>query len=82
MNNISERARLLQKELPERLVPSNPQTFITVFELGDPPDDITIFCALIPDSELAKTLANDDWELQFGHGQPYFEHDGTRVSSY
>lgn len=85
MNNtdcIHERDRLLQKNLPTSLIPNNPLEYVTVYELGDPPNDITIFCALIPHSMVEKALTRDEWDLHFGYGRPYFEHDDTRVISY
>ncbi len=80
--STQERERLLQSSLPARLIPSNPLGFVTVYELSDPPNNITIFCALIPDSMVEQALTKYDRDLQFGDGQPYFEHDGIRVTSY
>jgi hypothetical protein len=80
--NHAERERLLQIDLPKTLIPRNPLEFVTVYELGELPDDIAIFSALIPDHQVPIILEKADWDLHYGNGQPYFEHDGQRVTSY
>ena len=77
-----ELERLLQRSLPSKLIPTNPLELVTVFELGDPPNNITIYSGLIPNSAVTEALSNDQWEMQLGWGRPYFEHDGKVVTRY
>jgi hypothetical protein len=81
-SNQKELERLLQKSLPSKLIPNNPLELVTVFELGDPPNDITIYSGLIPISAVSQALSNDQWEILLGWGRPEFEHDGKVVTRY
>ncbi len=80
--NDKELEKLLQKSLPTRLIPTSPQEFVTVFEMGDPPNDITIYSGLIPKSRVSEAVSNHQWEIQIGRGRPEFEHNGTVVTRY
>ncbi|MBK7033384.1 MAG: hypothetical protein IPH49_08985 [Ignavibacteria bacterium] len=81
-HNEKELERLLQKSLPSKLIPTNPLELVTVFELGDPPNNITIYSGLIPNSAVSEALSNDQWEIHLGWGRPEFEHDGNVVTRY
>lgn len=77
-----ERSRLYQDDLPQKLIPQNPREFVTVFDLRDAADDTAIFSALVPVGLVSTVLSTHEWDITYGDGRPYFEHDGNTVTSY